>query len=1188
MKSNRKLPCVMGWVASVPLLVASGVGASAPLADAPLFLGGNLAPNVFFTLDDSGSMQWEAMPDGILYAYYMFPRATSIYGGSDYTNRVVDFDPANWRTAFLRSNYNNKIYYNPQVTYTPWSNADGSLMPNASITCAPHNPANPGAGCRNLTINNTQSAAWLKSDGSFTSTLSKTFYPAVYFRYNSGSTTSASSYTQVNVISTTPTYTGGDDRSDCAAKPTCTYAEEIQNFANWYTYYRSRILLSRAGVGRAFSAQGENMRVGFGAINKGSATIDGVSSTGTIISGVRPFSGTNRTAFFNSLYTHVMPAASTPLRTSLNQVGKYFQRTDDAGPWGESPGSSGGTQHECRQSYNILMTDGYYNDSFSSLGNVDGAAGTTIVNDSAPADPADYTYSPALPYSDSYSNTLADVAMYYWKNDLRPGLLNKVPTSTPDPAFWQHLVNYTVGLGVSGTLTALPTGSGTWPDPASSSPAKIDDLWHAAVNSRGDFFSAADPEEFADALSGALTSIVNRTASASAVASSSSSLNDNSRVYYGKFNSGDWSGHLVSIPIDTNGDYGSEDWDAAALLDTLSPASRVILTKGGSGDGVSFEYAGLSTSQQANLDMNAAGVYDGCGPERVAYLRGDSSSEGLSGTLTCASSSIVIDRFRVRVTSKLGDIVNSSPVYVGNPAAGFSDVDHPGYKEFSSDSGYKGRLPVVYVGANDGGVHGFNACIADVTPGCTVADAGKEVLAYIPSMVYSNLSRLTSKDYNANHRYLVDGSPMVMDVNLGTDAAPNWRTVLAGGLNGGGKGYYALDVTNPADTTKVAPTFTAANAASIALWEFTSTDDADMGYSYNLAPRNYEGLSRQFVKMENGQWALVVGNGYNSDSGVAALYILFVKGGVDGTWTIGTDYIKLVADASGSNGLSAPMPFDSDGNGLADVIYAGDLKGNLWSFDVKDTTPGNWDVALGGVPLFEAGSSKPIISPPLVTWHPNGGQLVFFGTGKYLETADIENVDTQTFYAVWDIGTAVTTSQLVQQSVLTLSPLTVSTNTVAYSTTSPVVKGWYMNWAHAGERMAGMPDLKNGYLLHITLDPSTSPCDRGGASYLYVQDYLTGGMLPKPVLDTSGDGLINTDDSVAAGIGIAFAPGGITRLSGAPSSDDGGGGGGSSGTTTKDLIVTSDPEGGEPINTLIDAGEVGLSSRITWRELIGD
>lgn len=1170
MKMRRMFFRVLQWGACLPLVAAGQAHALLPLSDSPLFLGGNISPNVMFTLDDSGSMQWEIMPEDFLYAYFMFPRASTIYGGGDYTNLVVDFDPANPKTTLLRSSQNNKIYYNPTVTYAPWSNADGSLMANANISCAPHNPANTAKGCRNLTADNTQTAYWLRSDGSFSSSSSsKTFYPAVYYRYNSGDINLASSYTQIEIKSTTPSYTGGADRTDCAAKPTCSYAEEIQNFANWYTYYRSRVLLARAGVGKAFSIQGNTMRVGFAAINKGSTTIDGVS-TGAVVSGVRQFTGTDRTTFFSNLYGHVIPTSGTPLRTAMDRVGKYFKRSDDQGPWGETPGTTGGTQHECRQSYNILMTDGYWNDTYSGVGNSDNTTGSSITNDSSPATPASYVYTPALPYSDAYSDTLADVGMYYWKNDLRTDLQNKVPTNSADPAFWQHMVNFTVGLGVTGTLTTLPSGTGSWPNPTTN-PAKIDDLWHAAVNSRGGFFSAANPTEFADALSGALSNIIARTGSASAVAANSNSLTTNGRLYQAKFNSGDWSGQLLSIPIDADGKIAAkEEWDAGDLIDSLTPANRVILTKGSSGDGDAFQYSSLNAAQKSALDNNAAGSTDGCGLERVAYLRGDAVNEGSSGTFTCASTTIA-DKFHTR-TSKLGDIVNSSPVYVGKPSAGYSDVDHAGYAAFSADTtgsnGYKNRMPMVYVGANDGTLHGFNACVVGVGS-CTTADAGKELIAYVPSMVYANLSRLTDKDYNANHRYFVDGSPMVADANTGTTVSPDWKSVLVGSLNAGGQGYFALNVTNPTDTSKTAPTFAAANAANLLLWEFSSTDDADMGYTHNLSPVDpFTSQARQIVKMENGQWAVVVGNGYNSTSGKAALYVLFIKGGEDGVWTPGTDYIKLVADGAGpGNGLSTPMPFDADGDGLADVIYAGDLKGNLWKFDVSAAAPASWGVALSGAPLFAAGASKPVISPPVITLHPDGGQLVMFGTGKYLETGDTTSTSGQTMYGVWDNNTvAVTAGELIQQAATVGVTTTVTQNPVTYSTS---VKGWYLNLPVSGERLTGIPNLEDGILTINTITPSISPCDFGGKGMAYALDYLTGGMLPFPAFDTNGDGVISPIDGLSAGVEIGFAPGGVTRIRGIGS----------------DRLVSSKADG-TLVSTLTAKGQNPMRGRITWRELI--
>lgn len=1162
------------WITCLPMVLLGQVHAMPPLSNNPLFLAGNIPPNVIFTLDDSGSMQWEAMPDGITFFSYLYPRPTGLYGGTDYSNEVPDFNPANSFNALMRSPSNNKVYYNPAVTYSPWSQDDGTPWANAPITCAPHNPQLPGLGCRNLTVNQTVNMTgsnwWFGAGGWYQG--NHTFYPAVYYRYNGGAIGSAGSYTEVQIIATTASYSGDGrtSRTDCTAG-TCTYAQEIQNFANWYTYYRSRILLARAGAGKAFAAQGSNMRVGFAAINKGNSTVDGVANTRVVIRGVRPFSGTDRTNFFNSLYGHVIPTSGTPLRTALSRVGGYFERTDDQGPWGEFPGIGGGTQHECRQSYNILMTDGYWNDNVSGVGNADGSAGTTITNHSTPATPASYAYSPGAPYADAFSDTLADYAMDYWKRDLRPTLGNRVPTNASDPAFWQHMVTFTVGLGVSGTLAPPPAAPGAWPDPSLGNPEKLDDLWHAAVNSRGDFFSASNPTEFANGLSNSLSDIQARTGSASAVATNSTKLNANGRVYQAKFDN-DWSGRLLAYPIDTSGTLGALDWDAGVLINSLAPASRVILTKGAS-DGVEFQYANLTPAQKAELDKNAGGTTDNCGVARVAYLRGDATNEATTGSFICGGTTV--DKFRNRATSKLGDIVNSGPLYVGAPSAGHSDLDHAGYSIFAGTAtGYKDRVPMVYVGANDGSLHGFNACVLGVTPGCTTADEGKELVAYVPSMVYGNLTRLTDKNYNANHRYFVDGSPMAADADLGVVGGPSWKSVLVGSMNGGGQGYFALDITNPTDAGKSAPTFTAAKAADLLLWEFTNADDADMGYTHNIPPIDrYTGQAKQIVKMQNGKWAAVLGNGYNSANGKAVLYVLFIKEGEDGVWTSGSDYIKIVADPGTGNGLSTPMPFDSDGDGLADTIYAGDIKGNLWKFDVSNPVASvtNWTVSFGGVPLFSAGTSKPIVSPPVISLHPKGGQLVLFGTGKYLETTDVASVSTQSIYGIWDTGVAVAAGTLVGQTVTrTGSSQVTSLNPVNYeAVNTPLVKGWYLNFPVAGERMTAVPILDDGVFLMNTIIPTASPCDGGGGGFVFALDYLTGQMLSYPAFDTDGDGDVDSNDSLSAGVGIGFAQGGVTPISGS--------------TSTRLIFSKSDGTlgnipGPPPVNV--------LGGRINWRELL--
>ncbi len=345
------------------LLLCTQVQAALDIAQVPLYLGTRAEPNIMFSLDDSGSMHFELMPEDLIEnsARYVYPRADNVYGSEDYDNRTVTFTSNNDRNAYTRSSNNNKLYYNPLLSYRPWAKADGTLMANASISCAPHNPFNTAAGCRDLTKNNrSKSLRYYTGFSSSDYNDDETFWPAVYFAYKgSGDVKRASSYTRVEIKSGS-TYGGRPNRSDCKSAPVCTYEEEIQNFANWYTYYRSRILAARAGVGRAFASQGQALRVGFATIN----------ASGSVIRGVAPFSGTDRSAFFSDLYSRDIPAAGTPLRTSLKDVGEYFSRTDNNGPWAASAGNT--LPHLTgRQSYNILMTDGYWNGDTPSVGDLD-------------------------------------------------------------------------------------------------------------------------------------------------------------------------------------------------------------------------------------------------------------------------------------------------------------------------------------------------------------------------------------------------------------------------------------------------------------------------------------------------------------------------------------------------------------------------------------------------------------------------------------------------------------------------------------------------------------------------------------------------------------------------------------------------------------------------------------------------
>lgn len=1092
MKTHRRHHQPVAAMAIAWLGLSTPAWGALDLSDAPLFLTTNADPNIMFTLDDSGSMQWELMPDDLIYSYYLYPRASGIYGSSDYSNWVVSFDDSYGYTAVARSHDVNAIYYNPEITYKPWAEADGSLYPDATPSCAPHNPENTGAGCRDLTSTNSAYAGWDSCTSRWScsySTSTRSFWPAVYYKYDgTGDIWNTSNYTKVEIRSGS-TYTGSSERTDCAAAPTCTYAEEIQNFANWYTYYRSRILAARAGVGRAFSQQSEAMRVGFATINQGSKTVDGVSSPGTIIKGVRPFNGSDRTDFFDNLYGHNIPTAGTPLRRALDDVGQYFMRSDNAGPWGETPGTNDSTpQLTCRQSYNILMTDGYWAAGSArtadARANVDNSTGPSITGPGG----ASYQYTPEHPYSDSHSNTLADVAMYYWNRDLRPGLANKVPTNTSDPAFWQHLVNFTVGLGVNGTLdpstdlAGLEAGTTSWPQPSTTgSGANIDDLWHAALNSRGDFFSAADPDTFADALTASLNSIVGRSSSASAITSNSTRLDTDTNIYQARFDSSDWTGELYAYEIESDGSVGNQAWKATDNIPAA--ASRSIFTlNSNSSNGVTFEWNSLSNAQKTDLDTNILGVDDGLGQDRLAYLRGDQSQELKNG-----------GSFRNR-SSVLGDIINSDPLFVGTPDYGYallSGTEGTDYTTFRENTAYKNRQGMLYFGANDGMLHALNA------------DSGAEVFTYVPSFLFPELSDLTSPDYA--HKYYVDGSARAGDAYINGV----WRTVLLGSAGAGGRGIFALDVTYPG-------TFDAGDV----MWEYTH---ADLGYTIGQPT---------IVRLNDDSWAALFGNGYNSDNHKAMLFLVDIE-----TGNLIKAFDTEVGSSASPNGLATPVPVDIDGDRITDYVYAGDLHGNLWKFDLIGSNPNQWEIAFkqGNTPkpLFVAvdgsGNTQPITIRPAVGNHPDSGRMVYFGTGKYIEIGDNVvglNPQVQTFYGIWDNDNdQVDRGDLLEQTILAEIDATtaglvsdvraISNNTADWNSHD----GWYLDLESPvsgaeGERVISAPLLRHGRIIFPTVIPSADVCDYGGSSWLMEMNALSGARLAYSVFDMNGDGKVDDKDYV--------------------------------------------------------------------------
>ncbi|MSQ50457.1 MAG: hypothetical protein EXR28_01080 [Betaproteobacteria bacterium] len=784
------------------------------------------------------------------------------------------------------------------------------------------------------------------------------------------------------------------------------------------------------------------------------------------------------------------------------------------------------------------------------------------------------------------------------------------------------------------------------------------------------YFLVTNPSSLEAAMDRAFIYIL-QVSSASSVATNSTSLNTGSRVYQARFNSSEWSGQLLSFSIDVNGSIDpTPQWDASQVLPAAD--SRVIITynpgatpgTAAATKGVPFRWGSLtsagltSAAQIASLNLNGASTPSadapgmlctahntpvGCtvrGALRLNYLRGDQSNEGATAT-----------RLRVRPTTVLADVVNSTPKYVGPPAASYTDS---GYLTFRST--YAARTPMLFVGSNGGMFHAFDAT--------TGANAGIERLAYVPNKMYPNLTKLTNKDYNGTlHRYYVDGTPTIADACFAPCAkGADWRTVAVGGYNSGGQGYYALNVTDPTSWTE-------ANAGNIVMWEFTDVNDPDLGFSYSKP---------LIVKMSNGRWAAVFGNGYNnsilttdetactgglgtaalpylpagcsvSRTGKAYLYVVFLDGATDGVWTQGTDYIKIPTSAGsvGSpNGLASPLSVDTNGDGSVDYVYAGDLVGNMWKFDLTSANPASWNVASSGLPLFTATDSnslgQAITTAPTVYMTTGGGLIVLFGTGKYLESIDDSTFTRgNSFYGVLDLldNTTVAKSSLMRQKVLNVSAnnktgaLIVGANTVRLSSayvpnyistprnnavgtygdsdklpnavdeiaqTPADQRGWYIDMPNSGdntfpsnvspgtgERIVFDPLITTGKIIYSTLVPSTVACESGGTSFIMDMDPLTGSRLAFSPFDLNGDTNFTTADFVTYG-GVSFAVSGIGSTIGIVPQPTV-----ISASTGKEIKVLSGSSGGltsilENAPSSSTASPSRTARRISWREVLSD
>jgi len=1137
------------------LLLVAAPAYAVSLSNAPLFLNTTVDPNVFFEVDDSGSMDWEILTTRQWHAcgyrneaycdgspgYLMTNGRWRTYGGkvsttvtdpitgldlvtvSDYfadfeyiydnsdnssvngctdnketlyscgtdlnTNIPYQFD---WR--ILSADFN-VMYYDPLQDYRPWQAACdtiGTPCANADFNAARSNPrsgeagfsvlrdldglrfevwiddrgfdgANPQAGT-SVNANSTPNGLVDLWDGHTTYTVSGTDIIETTVLY-------APDSSGLNPVVGSPIAYAATDTICHGGGSVCrTVADELQNIANWYQYARKRSFVTKSALATVVNNHPE-FRYGLSVINEHASLFVEVPPTA-------PDYSAHNEGMLGSLLELDWPDSGTPLRQGLERVGNYFDNVD---------GRTDPIIDSCQKNFAVMFTDGYWNkdDPAAAIGDADG---------------------------DSVALTLADVAKHYYDTDLSPLVDNVAPdVNSNDLATHQHLVTYGVAFGVEGNLT--DTDGDGWPDPVltengnwgnpfcSDCPEKIDDLWHAAYNSRGVFISARTPAALASSLEATLQNIESRTKSASSAAASTGHLRNDTLLFQAQFVAADWHGKLLAFGLDVADGSVIVPAKADASQRLPAPGSRTILTMDtDSGNAVPFRWASLTAggTLQTALNKNAFGTPDGRGAERLDYLRGDAANETGGGG------------FRERLASKLGDIINSAPVYVGVPHFRYQGDWGTGEPESCTGCEYSAfkfaksfRDPMVYVGTNDGMLHGFKA---DGTTDLLV-----EKLAYVPSPVQKNLSKLTDPGYT--HRYYVDGSPTYGDAFYGGA----WHSVLVGGLNHGGQGIYALDVTDPSGFSE-----SGSGPADTVLWEFTDADDSDLGYTYSQPA---------IVRMHNGVWAAVFGNGYNnteadgnaSTTGNAVLYIVNIE---DGSLIKKID--TGVGDVSNPNGLSTPAGVDINGDYRVDYIYAGDLYGNMWKFNVNSTSTSSWDVAFktgpNKKPLFTAKDASNIPQP--ITSRPEAGHgfysfdvMIYFGTGQYLGNSDIADTSTQSFYGIADKDSAIsgrnglleqtvtyqgTPSEFPDEKLRTLSDNALSKND----------DGWYLDLPDSGERVASNPLLVDGRIIFVTIVPDGGTCSSGGYSWLMEIDAENGGALTDPPFDLNNDGVFDLNDMI--------------------------------------------------------------------------
>jgi len=1039
------------------------------IANLPLKASVLAKPNVIFALDDSGSMDWEVLfntssgqvywrqdatgsfgsawdtankrpfttASGFSPLSYLFPMGTGT-GGALYasTNGNGRAAPPIGQLAWLRSSAFNPLYYDTMVTYPAWSPAYVSgtarTYADAPTNAARSHPGPLGSAAATLNVGanwNSGSANWSAgADNDFTfrvlagmvlpagtvvsattsssgicsgglTTLSAAttvpsgascrasipYYPATFWQRTVCPAGDASCVAAPDCTVVDPTV---DPNSDCVAAPDGVGklrryeikagnsfpsgradAKELQNFANWFTYYRKRKLMLAASMGGVL----ENitgLRMDVMPFN--------ASPTLVMYDADATQSSNNRLAVSGQFYLNAMSPLGTPTHATVKRIADQFD------------GNNNVVQYACQRNNMFIVTDGFSNTTSTTVPTYDASK-----------------YGSTTPYQTTPSGSLADLALAYYTNRLRTGLAagklspssSTLPNADKNPDL--HINTYAITLGVRGSLWPNSVDpfvtAPNWPTPVADDPSMIDDQWHATINGRGQMYLATNPEETKQAIQSGLTDILSQTGAQGGIAVSTVNLpRGDSKAYFGTYNPAGWAGDLTANAIDpaTGSVTVAPTWSAAGKLLARDWTTRVIATSNGA-SGMAFTAANVAAT------VNPGGVY-GNDAAVISYLRGDRSGEGTA--------------FRPR-TSLMGAVINSEPVV-------------------ARDEG------VVYVASGEGMLHAFDT---------SAGNPGNELWAFVPSLALANIGETAERGYAFRTKY--DGSPV-----LGKFSAAG--KLLVSGMGVAGRGYFALDVSNPRGLNE-------AGLAAKLKWEFPNAANAS---------KVGQTLGRPvLVKTDNDGYVVLLTSGYNSTAdGKGRLWMLNADtGAVIKEFTV--DAGALGAEA----GLAHVTAF-GESTGTVQYVYGGDLLGNVWRFDLK----GKGDPTKLATLIGPDNQPQPVTAAPELLNH-EGKRVIFVGTGRLMDISDFGNSKVQSIYAIADGATLINARNSLVKQTYDRATDSMSNNEVDWT----IKRGWYVDLP-AGEQINTRPTIAYGGLAFVSNINSGADCS--ASSYLYVVNALNG------------------------------------------------------------------------------------------------